>query len=63
MDFLQDLCVPDLVPIVTDPLMGQGVIDIRQVCEKLGLDPEQEIARVMTDPVLSRGMLSTNGQA
>jgi hypothetical protein len=63
LDFLRDLFAPDPVPIVTDPLTGQRVIDIRQVCEKLGLDPEKEIARVMMDPVLSRGMVITDGQA
>jgi NitT/TauT family transport system substrate-binding protein len=39
----EDLFAPDPVPIVTDPSTGQRAVDIRKVCEKLGLDPEQEI--------------------
>jgi len=40
MAFLQDLFVPDPVPSFTDPSTGQHVIDVRKVCEKLGLDAE-----------------------
>jgi hypothetical protein len=54
---LQDLCAPDLVPIVTDLLTGQHVVDVRQVCEQVGLDPEQEMSTVMTDLVVSPGLV------
>jgi hypothetical protein len=63
MHFLQDLFAPDPVPIVTDPLTGHHVIDVRQVCEKLGLDPDEEISKLMTDSVLSTGIVIVDGQA
>jgi tryptophanase len=55
-DFLQDLFDPDPVPIVTDPATHEEVVDIRKVCEKLGLDPEREMDKLLTDPVLSEGI-------
>lgn len=60
---MQDLCAPDPVPTVTDPLTGKTVVDIRKVCEKLGLDPEREMSKVMTDPVLSMGIVIVDKQA
>jgi hypothetical protein len=62
MHFLQDLFAPDPVPIVTDPLTGHQVVDVRQVCERLGLNPDEEISKLMTDPVLSAGIVIVEGQ-
>jgi hypothetical protein len=55
-DFLHDLFAPDPVPIYTDPTTGAPAVDIRQVCEKLGLDPEREMDKLLNDPVLSQGI-------
>jgi hypothetical protein len=63
LDFLRGLFAPDPVPIVTDPLTGHRVVDVRQVCEKLGLDPEREMSKVMTDSVLSTGIVIVDKQA
>jgi hypothetical protein len=60
---LQDLCAPDPVPTVTDPSTGHSVVDVRQVCEKLGLDPDQEMSKLMTGPVLSLGIVIVDKQA
>jgi hypothetical protein len=60
MAFLQDLFAPDHVPSVTDPSTGQHVVDVRKVSEKLGLDPAQEMSKVMTDPVLSTAIVVVN---
>jgi hypothetical protein len=63
IQFLQDLFASDPVPIVTDPLTGYQVIDVRRVCEKLGLDPEKEITKSMTDSVLTTGIVIVHKQA
>jgi hypothetical protein len=63
MEFLQDLFAPDPVPIFTDPSTGRSVVDVRQVCEKLGLDPDEEISKLMTDSVLSTGIVIVDKQA
>jgi hypothetical protein len=57
LHFLQDLFAPDPIPIVTDPLTGHQVVDVRQVCEKLGLNPDEEISKLMTDSRLSAGIV------
>jgi hypothetical protein len=62
MEFLQDLFAHDPVPIFTDPSTGQSVVDERQVCEKLGLDPDEEISKLMTDSVLSTGIVIVDKQ-
>jgi hypothetical protein len=41
---------------MTDPDTQEQVVDIRKVCEKLGLDPEREMDKILTDPVLSKGI-------
>jgi hypothetical protein len=61
MEFLQDRFAPDPVPIFTDPSTGQSVVDVRQVCEKLGLNPDEEISKLMTDSVLSTGIVIVDG--
>jgi hypothetical protein len=55
-DLLRDLFAPDPVPIYTDSATGAPAVDIRQVWEKLGLDPEREMDKLLTDPVLSQGI-------
>ena len=57
MAFLRNLFGPNPVPIRTDPSTGQPVVDVRQVCEQLGLDPEREVSKGMSDPVLSTGLV------
>jgi hypothetical protein len=62
MDFLRDLCTPDWVLIVTDPATGQPVVDGHQVCKPWGLAPEQKMSKLMTDPVLSTGIVIVDRQ-
>jgi hypothetical protein len=38
----------------------QSVVDVRQMCERLGLDPEREMSTVMPDPVLSPSLVSVD---
>jgi hypothetical protein len=54
--FLRELFAGEEVPLYTDPATGEQVIDIRKVCEKLGVDPDEEIGKILTDPVLSKGL-------
>jgi hypothetical protein len=56
MAFLQDLFDGERVPIMLDPQTGEQVIDIRKVCEKLGLDFETELATMKQDPGLRQGL-------
>ena len=60
-DFLRDFFAPDPVPIATDPATGERAVDVRAVCEKLGLDPDGELERLLTDPVLSEGIRFISG--
>jgi hypothetical protein len=39
-----------------DPQTGQPYVDMAQVCEILGLDVEEERARILADPVLGEGL-------
>jgi len=41
---------------IKDPETGQQYIDMAQVCEILGLDVEEERARLLADPVLGEGL-------
>jgi hypothetical protein len=54
--FLRELFEGEEIPIYTDPTTGKQVIDIGKVCEKLGVDPDVEIGKILTDPELSKGM-------
>lgn len=54
--FLRELFAGEEIPLYTDPTTGEQVIDIRKVCEKLGVDPEVEIGKILTDPELSKGV-------
>jgi hypothetical protein len=40
-----------------DPQTGQEYVDMAQVCEILGLDVEEERARILADPVLGEGLM------
>jgi hypothetical protein len=55
-DFLRDLFAPNPVPIATDPATGERAVNVRAVYEKLGLDPDREMEKLLTDPVLSQGI-------
>jgi hypothetical protein len=61
--FLRDLFVGEEIPFYTDPTTGQPVIDLGKVCEKLGIDPDVEIGKMLTDPELSKGVCVINRDA
>lgn len=56
LNFLRELFAGEEVPLFTDRQTGEQVIDMQKVCEKLGLDFEQVQAKLLTDPVLSKGV-------
>jgi hypothetical protein len=39
-----------------DPQTGQEYVDMAHVCEILGLDVEEECARILADPELGKGL-------
>lgn len=41
---------------IKDPRTGQEYVDMAQVCEILGLDVEEERARILADPILGEGL-------
>jgi hypothetical protein len=63
LKFLRELCAGEEVPLYPDPQTGAQVVDLRKVCEKLGLDFKQVQAKLLTDPVLSKGMRVINREA
>jgi hypothetical protein len=42
--FLRELFTGEDIPLYTDPSTGEQVVDMRRVCEKLGLDFDREWA-------------------
>jgi hypothetical protein len=54
--FLREVFVGEEMPLHTDSTTGKQVVDIRKVCEKLGVDPDVEIGKILTDPELSKGV-------
>jgi hypothetical protein len=54
--FMRDLFEGEEISMLTDPNTGEVVFDIRKVCDKLGLDFETERDKMLTDPILSKGL-------
>jgi hypothetical protein len=42
---------------IKDPQAGKKYVDIGEVCEILGLDVEEERARLLADPVLGKSLV------
>ena len=57
LSFFRELFAGEEVPHYTDPKTGQQVVDMKKVCEKLGLDFDTEWGKILTDPILSRGLV------
>jgi len=61
--FLQDPLCPRPSAIFTDPSTGAISGRCAPGVRELGLDPDEEISKLMTDSVLSRGIVVVDKQA